>query len=170
VHKLITGTTLSGKSTLAKRLAGLYMEQGRKVLVLDELMDTQWPCSLLTDSPEEFKAIFWNSRSLAVFIDEAGESVGRYDKSMSMTATRGRHWGHICHYITQRASMVARNVRGQCSEVYAFCCEPKDAETLSAEFVQPELLKAPNLAQGEYIHAVRFGVDKKPFYEYGKLF
>ena len=170
MHKLITGTTLTGKSTLAKRMAGLYRDAGRKVLVLDELMDKDWPADFITDSPEEFRRIFWNSRNLAVFLDEAGETVGRYDKEQSMTATRGRHWGHICHYIAQRASMIARNVRSQCSEVYAFTCETKDSETLSAEFVQPALLQCPELLQGEYIRAVRFGADRRPFYEKGKVF
>ena len=165
---------MSGKTTLARRLAALYKAAGRRVVVLDELMDPAWisegGADFLTDSPEEFKEIFWTNRNLAFFIDEAGESVGRYDKSMSMTATRGRHWGHLGHYIAQRATMLARNVRAQCSEVYAFASTDTDAKVLAEEFLQPALLGASQLAQGEYIHAVRFGPDKKPFYTKGSVF
>lgn len=174
MHKLIVGTTLSGKTTIARLLASAYSDAGRLVIVLDELLDPAWVTEgkavFLTDNPEDFKEVFWTNRNLAVFIDEAGESVGRYDKSMSMTATRGRHWGHICHYISQRPSMLARNVRGQCSEVYAFACSKADAEMLAEEFLQPALLKCPDLARGEYIHAMRFGKTNKPEYTIGKLF
>lgn len=170
MHKLIAGTTLSGKSTLAKDLSALYMARGRQVLVLDELMAQDWHAALVTDNPDEFLEAFWNSRNLAVFIDEAGESVGRYNEAMSKTATRGRHWGHFCHYICQRPTMLGRNVRGQCSEVFAFTLDQKDADSLAEDFVQPELRKAPTLMQGEYIRAVRFGSDRKPFYQRGNAF
>lgn len=170
MHKLITGTTMSGKSTLAKALAHEYRKQGRQVIVLDEMMDEGWDADFITDNPERFKDVFWNSRNLTFFIDEAGEAVGRYDKTMSMTATRGRHWGHIGYYICQRATMISRNVRGMTGEVYAFTCEPGDADTLAREYVQPKLLEAPQLLQGEYIRAVRFGADRKPYYELGSVF
>jgi hypothetical protein len=165
---------MSGKTTLARKMAALYTSLGRNVIVLDELMDEKWVseggAQVMTDDPEQFKEVFWNSRNLAVFIDEAGESVGRYDKSMSMTATRGRHWGHICHYICQRGAMLSPSVRGQCSEVYAFQCTEKDAEALAEAFVQPKLREASGLAQGEYIRAVRFGADRKPYFELGSVF
>ena len=165
---------MSGKTTLARRLAALHKAAGRRVVVLDELMDPAWKteggADFLTDNPEEFREIFWTNRNLTFFIDEAGESVGRYDKSMSMTATRGRHWGHVGHYIAQRASMLAKNVRAQCSEVYAFASTDTDAKVMAEEYLQPALLEASRLEQGEYIHAVRFGDDKKPFYLKGRVF
>lgn len=173
-HKLITGTSLSGKSTLARRLAALYTEAGMDVIVLDEMMEPAWihegGAKFLTDDPEEFKRIFWASRRLAVFIDEAGESVGRYDKTMSMTATRGRHWGHICHYIVQQPAMISRQVRGQCAEAYVFASDEDDAEMLSKTFLCPELKTAPTLARGSYLHAIRFGKDNKPQVIPGKVF
>lgn len=174
MHELIAGTTLSGKTTLARRKAALYTAAGRHVIVLDELMDPKWISEggavFLTDDPEEFQKVFWSSRNCAVFIDEAGESVGRYDKEMSKVATRGRHWGHIGHFIVQSPSMIDRNVRRNCAGVYAFAMEDGDAETLSKEYIQPMLREASSLNQGEYIHAVRFGKDKKPFAVKGKVF
>lgn len=168
MHKLICGTTMSGKTTLAKRLAALYRAKGRKVIVLDELLDPEWNADFITDSPEKFQDVFWASRNCAVFIDEAGDSVGRYNKEMNMTATRGRHWGHICHYISQRPSMLSRNVISQCLEGYAFLLETEDAETLAKRFVLPPLKEASNLSQGEYIYFKRFGENRKPFADRAK--
>lgn len=175
MHKLITGTTLSGKSTLARRLAAAYKAAGRRVIVLDELMDPAWVseagADFLTDDPEEFLQVFWASRNLAVFIDEAGDSVGRYNKTMTKTATRGRHWGHIVHYITQRPNSLDVTVRAQCTEIFAFALGPKDADALAEAFIQPALEDCGKLEQGEYIHAVRFDPEtRKPSYTRARIF
>ena len=173
MHRLICGTTMSGKTTLAREMARQYARAKVPVVVLDELVDPGWVeagARHVTDSPEEFLEIFWNGRNYAVFIDEAGDSVGRYDAAMARTATRGRHWGHRVHYITQRPSQLARTVRAQCAEVYAFALEKGDAETLAAEYLQDALLECPRLAQGEYVHAIRFGRDRKPQATRGKIF
>ncbi len=170
MRKLIAGTSLSGKSTLAKELARIYKKQGRKVVVLDEMMDPGWNADLLTDDPGYFMEVFWASRNLAVFIDEAGEAVGKYDKAMSKVATRGRHWGHISHFIVQDPTQIARVVRTQSDECYGFALDDRGSEILAREFRQPELLHCETLVQGEYIHAVKFGPDRKPTFERRRIF
>lgn len=174
MHRLITGTTLSGKTTLARRLAALYTAAKRPVIVLDEMMDSKWKTEsgavLLTDDSAEFLDSFWASRNCAAFIDEAGESVGRYDKAMSRTATRGRHHGHICHYIVQRPSMIDKTVVTQCTEAYIFVSEPDDLDILAKRYLCPEIRDAAGFMQGQYIHVVRFGPDRRPFYTVGDVF
>lgn len=173
-HNLVTGASLSGKSTLAKKLAALHTASGRRVIVLDELMDPEWVsisgAVLVTDNQEEFLAALWANRNLTFVIDEAGDSVGRYNKAMSKTATRGRHWGHIGIYITQRPAMLDTNVRGQCGHAYAFVNDEDSAEALAKAFLNKKLLDTVNLRQGEYIHAVRFGPDRRPSYTVGSVF
>lgn len=156
-HVLINGMTESGKTTLARNLAGYYMHQQYGVLVLDPLMDPRWPCSFITDDQEEFLDVFWRSRRCIAFLDEGGESVGRYATAMQQTATRGRHWGHSCHYICQRAVQLAPIVRDQCSHLFLFCSSARDGKILAEEFNKPELETCSTLTQGEYIHAVKFG-------------
>jgi hypothetical protein len=173
-HKLITGTTLSGKTTIARRLAALYTAAGRDVIVLDEMMDPKWidesGAKFLTDDPQEFLATFWASRNCAVFIDEAGEVVGRYDKAMAQTATRGRHWGHICHYIVQRPALLDKTVVTQCTEAYVFVSEPDDLDLLAKRYLCPAIRDAGGFMQGQYIHVVRFGSDRRPSYTHGDVF
>jgi hypothetical protein len=156
-HVLILGTSESGKTTLAKMLARQYKRAGMGVLVLDPLMDPQWQADFMTSDEEQFLKRFWASRNCFAFMDEGGDSVGRFNTAMQKTATRGRHWGHSCHYITQRATQLAPIVRDQCRHLFAFALSRKDGETLAADFLCDDLLNVHALGQGDYIHVERFG-------------
>jgi len=148
--------TESGKTTLAKQLAQTYKRKGLGVIVLDPL-NTTWECDFQTTDPDEFLNVYWNSRQCMAFIDESGDAVGRFDTAMIKTATRGRHWGHSNHYITQRGAMLARTVRDQCSHLFLFCTALEDCKIHAKEWNKPEMLNAGQFAQGEYFHTTRFG-------------
>jgi len=156
-HSLILGMTESGKTTLAKKLAAHYKANGIGVLVLDPLSDPEWQADYKTSNPDDFLRVFWESRQCAVFIDEAGESVGRFDDAMIRTATKGRHWGHACHYISQRGAMLSKTVRGQCRHLFMFCMALDDGKEMAKEYNCPELMQCVNLEQGGYYHIARFG-------------
>lgn len=171
-HVLILGTTESGKTTCGKRLAHKWVESGVNVLVLDPLNDPGWQIHLTepegeearifqTSDPEEFLSVFWESRRCAVFIDEAGDAVGKYDTVMQKTATRGRHWGHSVHFLTQRGTQIAVTVRDQCTRMFLFRTGPRDAKTHAEEWAQPELLNATHLPKGCYYYVTRFGELKR---------
>jgi len=148
--------TESGKTTLAKRLAQTYKAKGIGVIVLDPLFDN-WACDKQINDGNEFLRVYWDSRNCMVFIDESADTVGRYEKAMIQTATRGRHWGHSNHYITQRATSVALTVRDQCSHLFLFASGFEDCKTHAREWNQPELLEAAKFEKGEYFHCTRFG-------------
>lgn len=156
-HVLILGTTEIGKTTLAKRLAADYQKAGIPVIVLDPIADPNFPADFRTTDPEKFLESFWDSRSCAVFIDEAGDAVGKYNDVMNRTATRGRHWGHNVHYITQRASLLSTTVRDMCSHLYLFRSGLNDCKIHAEEWTNPELKNAASLKAGEYYHADRQG-------------
>lgn len=156
-HVLLLGMTLSGKTYKAKALARDYKRNGIGVLVLDPLQDPEWQADYITDDPAKFLDVFWQSRSCMAFMDEGGESVGRYDTTMQKTATRGRHWGHVCHYVAQKATQLAPVVRDQCTRLFAFCQSYKDGRVLADEWNRPELETVHTLKQGEYIYAVKMG-------------
>lgn len=156
-HVLILGMTESGKSTLAAQLTRHYKTQGRGVLVLDPLRDPRWISDYQTTDPNEFLEVVKESRSCMVFIDESGESVGQYDTEMHWLATRGRHYGHSCHFVSQRGAQIAKTVRDQCSHLFLFCCSMDDAKLLANEFNKPEIREANTLGKGEYFHVSRFG-------------
>jgi energy-coupling factor transporter ATP-binding protein EcfA2 len=156
-HVLILGMTQSGKSTLAKALAQKYKTHGIGVLVNDPLGDPTWPADYRTSEVDEFLEQFWASRGCAAFIDEAGDCAGTHDKDMVKTATRGRHWGHRCHYISQRGTMIARSIRDQCTGLFLFCTALEDCKVHAAEWNCPELLEAAKFKQGDFFHVTRFG-------------
>lgn len=155
-HALILGMTLSGKTTLAKQLAAMYRAQGIKVGVLDPLGDPEWQADFRTHDVNAFLDMYWSSRQCAWFVDEAGESVGQFDTVMVKTATRGRHWGHRNHYISQRGTQLSRTVRDQCSSLFLFTTSLDDSKIHSNEWNKPELRDAHMLPQGNYFHCTRF--------------
>lgn len=165
-HSLIVGMSESGKTTLARQLSHILHSSGHKVLVLDEMNDPGWAADYITDDNDLFLEAFWANRECFVFIDEAANSVGRYDDAMRQTATQGRHWGHSCFYISQRGSGVNATVRGQCRHLYLFSSPIEDCKIYAREFNRTELLEAAQLPQGEYFHVKRF----KPEIQRGRVF
>lgn len=149
---------MSGKTTLARDMAAIYARHGVNVLVLDPIADPRWPTEHRTSNQEDFLDWYWHSERCAAFMDEGGESVGRYNDAMARTATRGRHMGHVNHYIVQRVTQIAPLVRGQCTRIYLFCSSRKDGEILAEEWNRPELAECGKLARGEYIYAEKMGV------------
>lgn len=160
-HVLIVGITESGKTTLAKRLCAKYKARGVKTIVLDPLGDPGWHADLQTPSPEDFLSVVKASRSCAVFVDESGEMIGRYNDEMFWLATRGRHYGHNCHFITQRAAQLNPTVRNQCTQAFIFCVSLSDAKTLADEYNKQEIRQANTLAQFECFHVTRFSPVKR---------
>ena len=155
-HVLILGMTMSGKSTLAKSLVRQYQAAGIKCGVLDPLNDPGWRADFQTSDPDEFLRRFWLSERCAWFIDEAGESVGRFDLAMMKTATRGRHLGHRVHYVSQRGTQINRTVRDQCSSLFLFTTSLEDSKVHANEWNKPELRDACSLPQGHYFYTDRF--------------
>lgn len=156
-HSLILGMTESGKTTLARDLAAEYRAAGTAVLVLDPLRDPRWQADYITSDPVEYMRVVWASRSCMLFVDEAGEAVGKYDVAMQALATRARHWGHSTHFVTQRGAQLSPTVRHQCRYLFMFCSGVRDGQVMAEEFNQPLLESCNSLRQGEYFFTSRFG-------------
>ncbi len=148
--------TESGKTTLARDLSKQYKARGIGVIVLDPLRDPNWHADYVTDKGDDFLECFWQSQSCAVFIDESGDAVGRYDLEMERTATKGRHFGHNVHYITQRHSQISTTVRGQTRFLALFRSSVDDCKIHAREWARPQLLDGAQLSQGEYLFCGRF--------------
>jgi len=145
--------TLSGKTNLAKRLASEYKRQGVPVVVLDPLNDPEWACDFLTRDADQFMNVARGSRQCALFIDETGDALGKFDTSRDWLATRARHYGHKSHFITQRPAQMSRTVWTQCTELFLFNISEYDAKLLANEFNQPDLKRADSLGPYECFHA-----------------
>ena len=148
--------TESGKTTLGKALASRAKQRNRPVFVLDPLHD-EWPCDFQTDDQAEFLRVFWAQPGADVFIDESGDAIGRFNDTMNRTATKGRHWGHNVHFITQRGAQLSVTVRDQCSHLFLFASGLKDCKIHAEEWNKPMLIEAAGFPAGEYFHCRRFG-------------
>jgi hypothetical protein len=113
--------------------------------------DPDWPADFITDNQDEFLECVWSNRGCAVFVDESGDAIGKYNKSMDMLATKGRHWGHKCFFITQRVKQLSTTVRTQCSELVIFKQSFADTRDLAEEFVEPMINEAHSLGKGDFI-------------------
>lgn len=156
MHCLVVGRTLSGKTTFAKKKAASLKARGIPIIVLDPLLDPEWRADFITSDPAKFLDILWQSRGCAVFIDEAGDAVGKFNEPMNKCATRGRHWGHKCFFITQRVKQISTTIRTQCSELVVFKQSYNDTKDLADEFVEPLIKEAHRLDHGEFYY-VRHG-------------
>lgn len=157
MHVLILGITETGKTTLAFKLARMHKEAGHAVIVLDPDMRKEWNADFITDDPEKFLQVCKINMSAALFIDESGQTIGRYAGPMQWVATNSRKWGHKAHFISQRATQLDVLMRTQCSNIFLFKQSVSDSKILAAEFVCPALMEACNLKKGEYL--MKVGVD-----------
>lgn len=128
-----------------------FTESGRQTLVLD-ILKSPWPCNFQTDDRDLFLDVFWASTDLAVFVDEGGETVGRYEDEMMKTATRGRHNGHQCFYMTQRVTLMNKTLRTQATHIFLFSSAFSDAKLLADDFSCPELEEAAVLPPLSFIY------------------
>jgi len=151
-HCLIIGKTLSGKTTFAKKKAAALKAHGHNIIVLDPFLDPQWNATYITSDQDDFLEKVWLNRNCAVFVDEGGSTIGKYNKAMEELATRGRHWGHKCFFITQRVKQLSTTIRTQCSEVVIFKQAQRDTKDLADEFVEPIINNAHLLQKGEFFY------------------
>lgn len=158
LHAGIYGIGGSGKSTLAHTLARQCLANDWGVIILDPNDDAGWPAA----SPrvrkvrtlEALIALAKRSQRCALFVDEAGEAIGRGKHALDgqWITTRSRHWGHRAYIMAQRAQQVELSIRNQCGEAFVFRQSPYDARMLAEQYADDLLLKAPTLERGTFIH------------------
>lgn len=159
-HCLTIGMTDSGKTSLNKNIAAWYQSQGIKTIVLDPMHDDSWPADFKTDDTDEFMALVKDPErclQCALFVDESGMSLNKYDTSLQWLTCQARHFGHITHIITQRAEQVDPNIREQCKTLFAFQVSIDDAKKYAKSWNNDLIFKAAELPQGHFVKAQRFG-------------
>lgn len=162
---------MTGKTTLVTRLLqNPKFRLERPCIILDPNLDERWPHDegvFLSHNKELFLQAVKHPDNYGsiVVVDESGESIGRNGGDMAWLATRGRHYGHQCIFIAQRAMQVDVNVRTQCANMFIFRQGDSDAKILAAEKASNEIKQAPDLQKGEYLAVVGLNpvVKKKLF-------
>lgn len=160
MHTTVLGRTLSGKTTFLKRQIQFYKSQGINTLVLDSLNDPNWGADFVTNDADYFIKVAKMNRKCILVIDEAGDSVGHYDKSRFWLATQARHWGHSSFFASQRLKMIAPTVRTQTSALVLFKCALSEARELADEFAEDKIKLACKFRKGQYIYVPPFSDAK----------
>lgn len=151
-HRAIIGQTGSGKTHAAKSIARAMLAGGIKTLVLHKPREP-WPADCVTwqtYDPEKFLRMFWASKSCGCFMELADADVSKFDERFHLCFTQGRHEGHRCFYLSQRAAQVHPNIRENCESLCLFSVGMKAAKLWAEEFNDPALLGAVKLPPHVY--------------------
>lgn len=146
--------TTSGKTTLGKQFCESFYRRSIPTLVLHKPREP-WPvnfASWQTEDPDEFLYKFVRVQSHACFMELADGLVDKYDSRFHACFTQGRHDGHRCFYLSQRAATVHPAIRENCESLYLFTVDWDAAKIWATTFVDKKLLDAPNLKPHEFLH------------------
>ena len=153
-HSTIAGMTQSGKTFAGMELAKGFRLAGVGTLILHKPLEI-WPASAAswqTDDPEKFLWQFDRSRGCAVFMELSDAAISKFDERFHRCFTTGRHLGHRCHYMTQRASTVHPAIRENCTALYLFACAASAARVWAEEFNDDTLMRASTLPMYVFLH------------------
>lgn len=157
-HLAVCGMTQSGKSYLAKALAGRALKAGRPVLVLDPFLYGDWPCSWITKDPEAFMRKAKASTGCLLVVDECGVTIGRgvEARGKEWLVTASRHQGHRAMLLAQRATQIEPIFRDNISELFLFAVYKDSAEIWAETFNDDALRTAPGLKKYHFLHKELF--------------
>jgi hypothetical protein len=144
MHTLTVGQSQSGKSLFCKSLCVVLADCGVNVGVFDPLSygSKSWSgAAFVTNDRATFLRRFYNNMRTVWIIDEARTGLQPRDIALF---TQGRHWGHSLVMIGQRATMLNKTMREQCSALIAFSQGQEDAKDLAEDYGDSSLREVGN--------------------------
>lgn len=156
--------TGSGKTTWARKKAHSLQKAERVCIILDPFKRSSWiynpEFAYVTNDETLFLKAIWENRECAIFIDESGDTVGKYNDLINQVATKSRNFGHKCYFIMQRQKQISTTIRTQCSDLIVFKSSLNDTKDLADEYVEPQINDAHKLPlDGSFIYVTK---GKKP--------
>ncbi len=151
-HRAVIGQTGSGKTFAAQQMARDFRRRGVGVLGLHKPREP-WPADCVswqTADADEYLRMFWAARGCACFMELADADVEKSDDRFHRCFTQGRHEGHRCFYLSQRAAQVHPNIRENCESLCLFSVGMKGAKLWAEEFNDVALLGAASLDPKEH--------------------
>lgn len=159
----IFGISLSGKTTLAKKISSAYYEKHKMPsLVLDPFLDNWGSHSSVVDmsNEEKFWETIWKTQNCLVIVDEASTTLKR-DRELIPVFTSLRHKGHKLLVIGHHGSDLLPVMREQLDTLYLFRQNIKSAKAWSEKFADERVMESINLDKYEYLYCRNFLPPKK---------
>ena len=147
LHFALFGQTGTGKTFAAQQFARFMRARGLGVLALHKPLEA-WPADAVSWQTPDPEAYLWKwerSRRCGCFMELADAFVDKWDARFHRCFSSGRHLGHRCFYITQRAALVHPNIRDNCSSLCLFAVPTNAARLWAMDFNDENLLRAVNL-------------------------
>ena len=159
-HALIVGSSGTGKTSLAKKLAEArsitrkFKPEFRQVAL--DPMGSQWPDGVFVvrdwvELETELAVMHEGGEHGCIYIDEANVHFSIADKEKLWLMLRGRHFGLDVTLITQFPTLISPAARGQCERLHLFKVGAQSARMLAEDYAAPELLRASGLKRGEWL-------------------
>lgn len=157
----IFGPKLSGKTTLAKKLADDYFTvYGMQSLVFDPHLETWGKHAFVTAQEEKFWPCVWNMQGKLIIVEEAAATIRR-ERDLVPVFTRLRHNNHKLLVVGHSGMDLLPVMRQQLDVIYLFR-QPEKASIVWAEnFCESGLLKSQELRQYEFIRLEMYGKPEK---------
>jgi nucleoside-triphosphatase THEP1 len=147
----IFGTTLSGKTTLAKRISLEFFNRYQiKSLVLDPFAENWGNHALVLSDEEKFWEMVWKAQGYLIIVDEAGLTINR-DKDLKSVFTRLRHNHNKLLVVGHSSSDLLPVMRQSLDTLYLFRHSKKSAAVWAEVFTEERLLAAEDLQQYEFL-------------------
>lgn len=156
----IFGISLSGKTTLAKKISAQYARIGRASLVLDPFLEDWGRHAAVTADEEKFWETVWKSRKMLVVVDECSTTIRR-EKELIPVFTSLRHLDHKLLVIGHHGSDLLPVMREQLDTVYLFRQNEKSAKYWVEKFADERVLESTSLSRYEYLYCRNFGTPIK---------
>lgn len=139
MHRLVLGTTGSGKSTYCKWTCEALSRSGEKTIVYNPYRQPGWTeiCTEeYSDLDSTLSACMKNERK-HLFLEEAGtlERDPRWDVFTTYLRNTETH----TFVVAQQLTMLRPNLRKQCEEIILFRCALSDGRDLADEYREPAL-------------------------------
>lgn len=164
-HTMISCPSKGGKSVFLRSLCSRFLRAGNQVLVCDPL-GYSWPATWVTRDAYDFLDRAKKARNCALLMDEMGMTpLEREFDTFKWLLTTSRHNGHVFMGAGQDYTQMPLRMRKQLTQLYLFCCHPKEAEEWAFQFHRDRefvLRNAPHLPQYAFIRLRSFAPPEGP--------
>lgn len=157
----VFGPTVSGKTTLARKLSEQYWRQHQiRSVVLDINGEAWGEHALVFEDEEKFWPAVWGCTDSLIIVEEASTTISR-DRSLIPVFTRMRHNRHSLMVVGHNGTDLLPAMRQQLTSVYLFRQPEMAAKVWANNFANQGLLKTTELNQYEFIHFESYGTPRK---------